>query len=181
MSRRGEWKKDGVTIQIAQMEEGHLRNSLRYLYRKINELQQPDPRLPAPPLANTWRSPSAVNYYEDKLVELGEEAQRRNYLPPQLTFQQLMTILADWENQARINAQQVRYQQQIVAAPIVSLADLDSAVERSLIARAEAPPNTISLHTDVIGEVEKTIGLKLKKQNKRVPLEKVERNLSFEL
>ena len=53
MSRRGEWKTlAGATITIPQMEDDHLRNSLRYLYRKITELSRPEPDLPTPPVPN---------------------------------------------------------------------------------------------------------------------------------
>ena len=94
MSKPGFWRT-GTNKEIAlpDMEEGYLKNVLRYVRKKVVE----DCDALARPLASA--------YWENKLVELGNEAQSRglftmNGYPPgaDMTINQLKEVILIWQN-----------------------------------------------------------------------------------
>lgn len=94
MSKPGFWRT-GTNKEIAlpDMEEGYLKNVLRYVRKKVVE----DCDALARPLASA--------YWENKLVELGNEAQSlglftMNGYPPgaDMTINQLKEVILIWQN-----------------------------------------------------------------------------------
>lgn len=186
MSAAGEWKTiDGRTLPIRDMEDGHLRNSLRYLYRKIGvQPPQPVPTNETPPVANTWRSRTSAQYYEDKFVELGEEAQRRNWIPQNVTYEQLLTTVGEWEREAvqRRNQYQQRYYQNTNPEQHAVMQTIPNVYinQEAVAIRAAAPPQTLAFYSDIVGDMQQIIEERYPKRKKK-RAEKVERNISFEL
>jgi hypothetical protein len=82
---KGKWKKDGQIIDISAMDDSHLRNSIRFCWRKITGL------IPT--------SGGSASYFEDKIIELGEEAQKRNWIPDNITYEQLLVVAGNWETE----------------------------------------------------------------------------------
>ena len=83
MSRPGYWKtKEGIEVAYADMETSHVCHVLRFLRNRYIS------------------SPTSLykNYFEQKLVELGAEAQRRNIIPSgDVQFDQLLSIVEGWQ------------------------------------------------------------------------------------
>jgi len=93
MSRPGYWKtKEGSEMAITSMTDSHLKHSLRYLR---NALREPGNQ-----------SQKYAVYCETKLIELGNEAQRRGLIPAgEITTDQLKEYIsvwqAEWDNRTR--------------------------------------------------------------------------------
>ena len=82
MSRPGYWKTSTGEIPYANMGESHVRHALRYCRTKIKD------------------SPSNARYWENKVVELGNEAQRRAIIPnSDISLEALYVIIDDWQTQ----------------------------------------------------------------------------------
>ena len=87
MSRPGYWKTGaGIEIAYGDMQPSHVKNALRYLRKRYNELE------------GVADSVNYRNYCEQKLIELGNEAQRRQLVPPgDLPFARLLGCIAVWQ------------------------------------------------------------------------------------
>ena len=198
MSKPGEWKTgQGVTMRITDMDADHLRNSMRLLYRKLVRPAFTAPPAEAPPVANTWRSQTSNDYYEDKLVELAEEAQRRNFIPQQCTYDQLLTIVGEWEREAvaRRAAWERRQAQQNAPLPILPASGVPvnvitvpfNPINQDAVAPALTPAqldaatrarDNAAREADIRRAAQKRANESLRRL--AYP-EKVERNISFEL
>jgi hypothetical protein len=86
MSRPGYWKtKDAGEIPYSRMENSHVKHALRYLRKTI--------------LA-TDTKPNYRVYCEGKLIELGEEAQRRGIITSEdITTDALMAQIEVWQTE----------------------------------------------------------------------------------
>lgn len=81
---RGHWRAGGRDIPFAEMDNPYVKNALRWVRNRLRD-----------PISNTYRAE-----LEEKLVELGEEAQRRRLVPENdMTIEQLLGYVAVWQNQ----------------------------------------------------------------------------------
>lgn len=95
--RKGYWLSSNGEIALIRMEDLHIKNVLRTLRKNLLLIKNPNL-----PIYSTT---------EDKLVELAEEAQRRNILPrSDLTIAQVMTYILTWENEYQVNKQKINTQ-----------------------------------------------------------------------
>jgi hypothetical protein len=84
MSQPGYWKmKTGEEIRIQDMDEPHLKNSMRLLRNRI---------------LNPAYGRAYVVFTEGQLAELGNEAQRRGLIPAgDIPMHALMAVIATWQ------------------------------------------------------------------------------------
>ena len=179
MSRPGYWKSPGQPeIAISAMAESHLRNSTRLMARRWLEFAPNI--LNSPGLAVEFRNKR--RFYEDKLVELGTECQRRNIIPAgDITVEALANLArgwptasdtlsnitgpytgpmpvaevlpsTNWVTRVRNTIAENRATARIRASPAY-------LPEDTVTAAASAPPRQIGLYLNVIQEVEEIMGL----------------------
>ena len=115
MSRPGYWSKDGQEVPISSLESDHLKHICRYLLKKTIEFAS---------------TPSRLRYYEDKMIEIGTEAQRRDILPQgDILLDRLKQIITiwqtEWDNNGRPRAAVIP----VAATPQSS----DSSVMESIV------------------------------------------------
>ena len=164
MSRPGFWMHEGREIRIQDMADSHFRNSLRYMCRK--RLENLELTSDGPAVARSKRE--RRNYYEMKIVELGNEAQRRNIIPQgTLTITQLSDIATGWPT-ARDARPSIFPAIDVLAgarpareSPPVQVADVMAAFESTFNRVPATPVPQLSSTLNAISEVEAVIGIKV--------------------
>jgi hypothetical protein len=87
MNRPGYWViKGGQEIPIINLEDSHLKNILRFLRNQRIML------------ISRGRSQNWIADCKNKIIELGEEAHRRNLIPAgDITLERLLEYIAEWQ------------------------------------------------------------------------------------
>lgn len=110
--RPGFWKtKEGQDIDLTSMEDSHIKHVCRFLRNKIKDVAT----------GSSYRRDCS-----EKVIEFGNEAQRRNLLPPEdITVDQLYATIDQWQVEwdGRSSARQftVISPQPITPVPLISL------------------------------------------------------------
>lgn len=80
----GMWKtKSGEELRIQDMEDSHIKNSMRLLRTRI---------------LSRMYGPAYIKFCEDKLIELGNDAQRRGLIPAgNIPMHELIDIITGWQ------------------------------------------------------------------------------------
>ena len=182
MNEPGMWRTaEGVTMRIADMEDRHLRNSMRSYYRKLQQIRNGNCSTAISYFVPTeWQKlfPAWSTNFTTKFTELCAEATARNWFPVGTDTETIYNVVAVWEQEAQIAIARWKdaHPKHVMAYP-----PSNTNVSRDITYKDyddyDIVPKTIGIYLDVASTVCEVINSHRDKKKKL----KVERRLSFDL